>query len=120
MGSRFIADEITNLDKAAGFEEKTIKNPNGHYYLESPEIPSVICEIGPSDRIIKLNETNGISYYKHQRYGLWPFQTDEEQAAWLPCSDEYWFRPEDSVAAVKQKIGKKCGSVAIKIKEPPQ
>ena len=119
MSSQFIADEITKNDEVAGFEEKSIDNPNGHYYLEDPQIPAVICEVGHSDRIIKLNETNGISYYRHQRYGLWPFQTDEGKAAWLPCGDEYWFRPEDAVAAVKQKVGKECGLVPIKIKEPP-
>ena len=118
MSSRFIADEITDLDKAAGFEKKSIENPNGYYFLEAPEIPAVICEMGYSDRIIKLNETNGIPYYRYQRYGLWPFQTDDGKATWLQCGDEYWFRPEEAVAAVKQKIGKDCGVVSIKTKEP--
>ncbi|BBO80450.1 hypothetical protein DSCO28_10160 [Desulfosarcina ovata subsp. sediminis] len=119
MSSKFIADEISEDDSTAGFEEKSIDNPNGHYCLESPQIPAVICEVGPSDRIIKLNEINGIPYYKHQRYGLWPFQTDESKATWLQCGDEYWFRPDDAVAAVKAKVGKECGSVPIKVIEPP-
>lgn len=118
MSFRFIADEINDSDRAAGFAEKNIENPKGHYFLEQPEIPAVICEVGPSDRIIKLNETNGISIYRHQRYGLWPFQKDENKATWLPCGDEYWFRPSDAVAAVKNKIGKECKTVPIKVIDP--
>jgi len=44
MAYRFIADEITTLEQAAGFEKIMIQNPNGHYFLEAPEIPAVICE----------------------------------------------------------------------------
>jgi hypothetical protein len=70
MSNGPIPNDITELEQQAGFQIISIENPEGHYAFSTQMIPAVVCPIGPSDRVLKVRQPDGVVHYRHQRYGL--------------------------------------------------
>lgn len=117
MSNGPIPNDITESEQQAGFQIISIENPEGHYALSAQMIPAVVCPIGPSDRVLKVRQPDGVVHYRHQRYGLWRSQAEDEEPKWLPAvGNEMHFLPEDAVAAARSRLGEECETpIVIKV-----
>ena len=95
--------EITDNETTLGFQLRDIQNPDGHYAFSPSTVKAVVHELDQSNRIIKATDPNGTMFYKHQIYGVWPFEPDAEPD-WKPYGDTFDFTPEEAIAKAKARV----------------
>jgi hypothetical protein len=94
------SDELTGREADLGFQLREVKNPHGEFAYSLPTVRAVVLPLGPSDRIIKLNNpTTGRPAYQHQRYGTW---TMTVRADWKPVQVAF---PSPELAIRSQSAG---------------
>jgi hypothetical protein len=94
------SDEITQAEQRLGFTRQTLASPNyGEDLFALPSVQAVVYDLGPSDRIIKVDA----GVYKHEAYGVLGSQPPEK-AAWLPVGTMYYTDPAEAVNLARLEI----------------
>ena len=89
--------ELTDNETSLGFKLVDVTNPRGHFAYNPDTVSAVVFQLGPRDRIIKINNPmTGKQEYKHQTHGRYDFQ-DDSQAEWLPVSSFAYPTPESAI-----------------------
>lgn len=90
------ATDVTEEERKLGYEICDIDNPQKYGLFPSPTIKAVVCRLGESDQIVKVNTSYGVIGYSHQRYGLYDWQEERgEEPNWKPVN--MYFDPKSAI-----------------------
>lgn len=76
--------ELTDQEKAAGYQVAEIENPLGHFQGHDRKIKAVIINLGPSERVVKVVGGGGRIGYVYQIYGVYQ-DLNNDRPDWKPA-----------------------------------